>query len=475
MKSRLLLILFFFVLQSKVFSQDFASMFSISLKGKDISTFYTLSKNNNESTLFMVDKNKVYANKLDVRMQLKDTFSSTKPEEDYKKMIGAIETENVVTLFWSSEDFTSILAQSFNFKEHNVALESIPYDAASEKLIHFFSENQKFYILSSSKKFNELKLTVIDENKISTEKRINISELSSNAIKNLKSLELNETSENSISAEKIDSNSYTFYTESAKKNKCYSNGKNIFLTFDSDKEASLLITIDLNSFSITEKKIEKPILSNNQELKSNSFLIDDKLLLVCFNTKDIIISVKDFNNNLLKQFSSLTNDFNAVEYITEREIGVSNAHTKREKFLKSLNDEFGISCYKVNNTYQISIGKPETLILPEEQRNFYATIGGGMGGFIGALIGSLIDYSNSTKKNFTSFMSNGRSYFNYTINDSFIHINNRHDQIAAEKLRYFLRESNPGIGQIFYKVDNINYFGYYSNTEKRYFIRKFID
>ena len=97
------------------------------------------------------------------------------------------------------------------------------------------------------------------------------------------------------------------------------------------------------------------------------------------------------------------------------------------------------------------------------------------GGLFGALIGSLVDYSNSSKQNFTSFINNGRSYFNFTVNDTFNHINNRHYQIAAEKLRYFLKDSDPGIGQVFFTIDNVSYFGYYNSSEKRYFIRKFMD
>ncbi len=475
---RLLFILFVITFSLKGFSQDFASMFTTPLVGKDISTFHTVNKNTNLSTLFMVDKKRAHACKLDLRMQLKDSLSYEKPDESYKSIIGGIEGQDTSLIFWATQDFSTFLVQSFNFKERKVVSESIPFDIGTEKVIRFFSEQQHFYILSSLRSTNEIKLTIVDENRAVTEKKINISLLNASTLATIKSLELGEEMDINKTIELIESNAYIFYTESAKKNKCYSNDKNITLTFDSNAAYTSIITIDLNNFSITEKNINKTQNSDkNEPFKSNSFLMDDTLFQIGYNSKDILISIRDLNNNLLKEFSSFNNDFSNVEYVTEKEIGVKKVNLKREKFLNSLDDSrTGISCYKVNDTYQISIGKPDTLILSEEKRHStYATIGGLAGGFIGALIGSLIDYSSSSKQNFTSFMDNGRTYFNYTINAKYEHINNRYDQLGAEKLRYFLKDSDPGLGQILFKVDNVSYFGCYFNKDKKYFIRKFID
>ena len=475
---RYLFILVLVTYSLKGFSQDFASMFTVPLVGKDISTFHTLNKNTNLSTLFIIDKNKAHACKLDDRMQLKDSLSFEKPDQSYKSIIGGIEGQDASLIFWSTQDFSTFLVQSFNFKDRKVTSESIPFDITTEKVIRFFSEKKHFYILSSMRSTNEIKLTIVDENRVVTEQKINISQLNPTTLFTIKSLELSEEMDENKTIEPIESDAYIFYTESSNKNKCYSNEKNITLTFDANPAYTSIIIIDLNNFSINEKTITKTQnLDKNQPFKSNSFLMNDLLFQMGYNSKDILISIKDLNNNLLKEFSSINNDFSTVEYITEKEIGVKIVNIKREKFLNSLNDsKTGISCYKVNDTYQISIGKPDKLILSEEKRHStYATIGALAGGLIGALIGSLIDYSSSSKQNFISFTDNGRTYFNYTVNAKYEHIKNRYDQLGAEKLRYFLKDSDPGLGQILFKVDNVSYFGCYFSKDKKYFIRKFID
>ena len=53
---KLIFVLVVITYSLKGFSQDFASMFAAPLLGKDISTFHTLNKNTNLSTLFIVDK-----------------------------------------------------------------------------------------------------------------------------------------------------------------------------------------------------------------------------------------------------------------------------------------------------------------------------------------------------------------------------------------------------------------------------------
>ena len=119
-------------------------------------------------------------------MQLIDTLSYKKPDETYKSIVGGIDGQSASSIFWATEDFTTFLVQSFNFKDRKVTSESIPFDVTTEKVIRFFSEKQHFYILSSMRSTNELKLTIVDENRALTEKKINISFLSPLTLTTLK-------------------------------------------------------------------------------------------------------------------------------------------------------------------------------------------------------------------------------------------------------------------------------------------------
>ncbi|MDI6049791.1 hypothetical protein QLS31_08105 [Flavobacterium sp. XS2P24] len=459
------------------FSQNFAGMFSNDLKNKEILAFHSLNKKNNESTLYFVNNDRIIANRLSSSMQFKDSISTNKPSQSNKNILGNINTENESLLFFGDDSFKSIFCLSFDFQKRNVDFKIFNFITSEDKILQYFSENEKFYVLSTNKSSNKVKLTIINENKELNELYLE-SSLDQNSNDLLMNVSVNNENIN-MNALKININSYCFYTESSKMNKAYFYNNQFILSFDSNNLYTKVIVFDLIKNSITEKNITKTsqIPYNDIDLKSNSFLQEGKLFQIAFNKSDLVVTIKDLDNNLIKEFSSFTSDFDNVEFIKEHEIDAPNITKKRDVFLKSMaNGEAGISCYKDNNNFLISFGRAVALVLPEEKReNSYATIGGA-GGFVGALIGAIIDNSSNSNKNVRSFLNNGRYYFNYSIDTNFNYVQTASNKkIGAEKLRSYLKLSDNENGSILFKIDTITYYGFYDHSEKRYFIRKFDD
>jgi hypothetical protein len=74
-------------------------------------------------------------------------------------MIGYNKSNENIRLFWASEDFKNIYAQSFNFKSKNMGDQQLPL--INEKVLGNFSENNKLYLLTIVEKTSMLKLYVL--------------------------------------------------------------------------------------------------------------------------------------------------------------------------------------------------------------------------------------------------------------------------------------------------------------------------
>ncbi|HQZ26312.1 MAG TPA: hypothetical protein PLD18_13520 [Flavobacterium sp.] len=284
-----------------------------------------------------------------------------------------------------------------------------------------------------------------------------------------------------FSLQKITPENPTSIVESSKRRKCYSNGNTIIITFDANLDYTQLITLDLDKFKASEKFIKKPYISYTErfELNSNSFLIDNLLYQIKSSSSQLILTVKDLEDNLIKSYEASDEnpiiDFKNSNYVQENG-GTTKTRILEtsSQFIRKINNlNAGISCYKLNGNYLVTIGS----VSQEQQQASTGAIVGGMFGALGSIAGSMIDaaISNPTMESFNAYANRKVVYINGLFDKDSNHIKGEIDPLAFDKIRIFFDKDTNVSSQTLYKLDNIYYFGYYDNKTKEYTIRKFRD
>jgi hypothetical protein len=356
-----------------------------------------------------------------------------------------------------------------------------------EIFIQYFSQNGKFYIMTILKNSNTLKFYVFDNNGKLEERNVDCSDIRF-ATSDDEKITLYEVlkesyNENELhfSLQKIRSENPTSLVESSKKRKCYSNGNTIVITLDSNIDYTQLITIDLDKFQASEKYINKPYIKyiDAFELNSNSFLIDKYLYQIKSSSNRLILTVKDLDNNLIKSYEASDEnpiiDFKNSNYVQENG-GTSSTRileTASQFIRKTNNLNSGISCYKLNDNYLVTIGS----ISGQQDAAAGVIFGGLVGGIVGAVAVSLVSsaISNPTLDSFNAYSNKKVVYMSGLFDKDNNHIKGDIDALAFDKIRTFFDHKKDVSSPTLYKMDTNYYFGYYDTTINEYTIRKFKD
>jgi hypothetical protein len=193
----------------------------------------------------------------------------------------------------------------------------------------------------------------------------------------------------------------------------------------------------------------------------------------------VILTIKDLNDNLIQKYEAT--DTNPIIDFKNSNIIQQNGELSKQRILetsnqfirKTNNANTGVSCYKLNGNYLVTLGS----VSNEQQKAGAGAMVGGMFGAVGAIAGSLIDaaISNPTMESFDSYANRKVVYINGLFDQEGKHIKGEINPIAFEKLRIFLDNKTNFTSQTLYKMDQSYYFGYYDNSTKEYTIRRFQD
>lgn len=351
------------------FSQEIVNSTPVALK-KNIAAFQVVNEASKETTLFVGDKEKVKAIRLNSEMKIIDSISAIRLNAKlYSTMIGYNENKSNTNLVWSSSNHKDIFIQQFNFDKLISENKTFTLTLKNEKYVQNFSQNGKFYLMTVIKSSDKLKLYVFDTDGKLEEKTIDLKGLEFLSFDN-KKITLYEKlkeefngSDFPFSMQLIRSENPTSLVESAKKRKCYSNGTSIVITFDSNLDFTQLITINLENFFAKQHHINKPIIPGDKaEQNSNSFFIDNHLYQIKTSSSFLIFTVKDLEDNLIKSYKASDKkpiiDFKNNDYVQENG---DTANTRiletASQFIRKTNNlNSGISCYKLNDNYLVTIG-----------------------------------------------------------------------------------------------------------------------
>lgn len=461
------------------FSQEIVSSTLIELK-KNRDVFQTINYDKNEVTLFISDKEKVKAIRLNGKMEIADSISTERPNTKmYSNMIGYNTSNDNTRLFWSSNNYEDVFTQLYDFTSRKVVTQQYSLIFKNEKVLQKFSGDENLYILSVIKKSNNFKLHIFDKDGAHKEQIINLdgfrffkygytkTDLYGVFEENLLPFEVPFTLQN------INVKNPTSLTDAAKKRKCYFDNEKIIITLDANVDHTQVITIDLINFVATERMVKKRSIGTNDRnfLNSNSFYFDNKLYQVKTSSELFYFTIKDLNDTLIKEyFANATNpiDFKNSEIYQEGgAFGGKRTLDNSSQFIRKINNlNTAISCYHLGQNTLITFGG-----VSATQQN-----GGQFAmsnfGFIGSIAGSVI--FSQTMESFNSYSNKKVVKIESLFDSQGNHIKGDLQPLAFDKIRTFFDDNNEVSSQTLFKTD-FYYLGYYDNKTKEYIIRKFAD
>ncbi|WP_281231413.1 hypothetical protein [Flavobacterium gelatinilyticum] len=460
------------------FSQDVVNSIPVALK-KNRDVFQIVNNQTKETTLFVSDKEKVKAIRLNSQMQIADSISAPRPNiKKYVRMIGYNLNNTNSRLYWSSVDFDEIFSQYFDFTSRQITTQEYTLPLKDEKVLQKFSKDDTFYLLSVLKKSNTFKLHIFDQNGKHEEKSIELKDFHffdamykrTNLYGVLEEKFL--PFEAPFSLKYIAPENLTSITDGAFKRKCYFDGKEIVITIDTNIDYTQVIILDLKNFTGTEKLLKKPLIQSDYrtDLNSNSFYFDKKIYQIKSSSDRFYFSIKDLDDNVLKDFTAYASkpiEFKNSE-INQESSGSKRVLENSSQFIRKLNNlNSGLSCYQLGDKTLITIGSVS------EAGNGGSQAVLGQFGLVGALL--YIALTNPTMDSFNSYANRKVVKIDALFDRDNNHIAGDVPTLAYDKIRTFFEKNTDISSQTLFKMDDNYYVGYYDNKTKEYTIRKFTD
>lgn len=492
MKLKKILVLILIVNSAISFSQEMVNSFPLKLKGsRDI--FQIANDSIKETTFFVSDRKKVTSFLLDDTMKIKDSISSDRPERKYKDILGFSGDKSNPIIYWSNSGKNEVCAQFFNFRKREISIKEFEIEIGftKEKYLQTFSENNTFYILTIGNVTNTLNLYAFNDNEVkkhiidlnalqlykSSKEAADIYKIFGHSIGDLNEFEA------SFTLTKIVPDCLSTLTDSAKKRKCYSNKDQIIISLDFNNSLTQLIFIDLKTYSAKLQNIDKKAFAGASisDVKSNSFLIDDKLLQITLTSDKMNLSLKDFNNKIIKEYNiNATDEFSIKNssFVRQNHLGSERELETTDQFLRKIvRSNVGVTCYKQNGNYLVNIGS----VSPEKSEGGgFGPIGIGMAGGISTVASLAFQQPiNFVGMSFNSYNNRRTIATDCLFDKDLTHINGSISELAFDKIDQFKKKHSGIYDETIYRINGSYYYGYYyggvTTDNGRFFIYKFTD
>jgi hypothetical protein len=469
MRLQHLLIIFLSVIGLKANAQVIQSAQPLELKK---STYYHTAlaapdANYSQLVTFVADKEKITAFRYNSVLYFTDSLSTKRPDTDYDLMAGySYDADRQVTVYWVEDTYTKIQPVSFNFETKAVVTGTpIALSLREENIITAFSDNNSFYLITlprNNKEEDVLRLYTFSNGRLETHS-VDFSGIDLRSISN-KEITLNDMLE-AYPLQKIDTRAYNGLTSTSSKLKFYiSNGEMTF-TLDHNAAYTQVLTLNLNTYSLTEKRIPHPQLQTTGE--GNSYLHEGRLYQLKANKDQLALAATDMaTGELIKSYAAKSNDsigFKNSDLVSQTGSGRPKIFKDTKKFLQRLEaSTIALSVYQTPDDILVTAGGVRNVIPAGSAILGAALIAAGGSD---ALMGEFFDPE-----------SQQLNYFEGTFDENFEHRPFRPGMLAVDYLSGFMaaNERNMQLVSVFpFGYDVV--LGYYDAKAKQYVVRKFTD
>jgi hypothetical protein len=470
-------ILIFLILFSTVIctAQEVKKSVNIKLSKKS-EVFQVVDEKNSQLIFFLNDKYTAKTIRFNKDFDIIDSLTTNKPEKGYVDIVGYSVSGNSYYSYWSNSNNKEIISQCFDFNQKKVSTKSYSIEFEKEKPIKKITVNNIFYLITIIKQTSILNLYIFNDG-VMTKKTIDLSNEKFFEYDNMQSTLwdiLNKTTsiEPALSIQNILQETPPTLTFSASKRKVYITEKNeLLFTFDENNNLTQTLTINLSDYTAKVYGFAKPYFppSEFETLESNSFYVNDKMLILKTNSSKMILLIKNMDGT----------DFKVLEAIEDKEIDFKNSEIIQENMKMSNTRVLDKSNQLIRKIYNLN---PSVTCYSEKDK-LYMTIGGvsqiqnnsamygAMFGLAGVIIATAVT-SNYSISNLNSYANRKVVYINCLFDKDFNHINETVQRLPFDNLRAFLETNDLQIRTAF-KLNNILHYGGYNQDEQKYYFYEF--
>ena len=383
-----ILSLFFALISMMTVAQIKLTSFAVELKrGPEKHQMINfVDEKTNEIYTYVSDKETVTGIKFNSAVFVSDSLSTPKPL-NYQNSIGySFSSNKNPILHWITEDNKKIKSIEYDFTSETNDFNATEITISDESIITSFNNKGIFYLLTDNDK-NDLKIYEFGTQ--NTSAVIKSSDFVFTNSKN-KPIQISQVfNENPLV--KIETDFYNPLMATAEKVKFYIENNKAIFTFDLSTSKTVMVTIDLDSKTISKKEFQQPKL-NASTNQSNSFYLDNKLFHVQSNDEQLSLTITDcVSNTVLKNYSlsEKENSFTHSEFLIQSEQYSAETISSLKRFLRKIeNSNLAFSIFPVNDTYIASFGANRTSASSGE---IALSIGIGIGSILAG--GELVDLS----------------------------------------------------------------------------------
>lgn len=514
-----------------IFAQKQVTSFSTKYKGGPSTieqSFYLKHSANDESVIFLSNKNKMIAYLLSNTLEQKEIIHTDELPAKYSYIIGGVEINDTYTLFLTNSKSNKFAKINFDFTTKKVSSKEIELDLGNQIFVQTVVYNQKLYLIaveenSSNLYFYELKnkediplktIRFKDEDFFVSDQTtlnfnlidgLNVSGTSktSNLFQHLAStyskVNILGFYRKKVEISKVNTKNENTIAAASTLNKLYLHNNLLYISLDADRLKTTVLEINLDTFNGKVKFFNHDAIAiENKFARSNSFLFDNKVHQLVSTKDTLIYQIKEYSSSaLLKSIHQNKTDsihfknspfrfkYNSINSSDEGDI----KRNKTNVFLRKINAQYnGIAVSNFKNGYKVKIGGAKTTTRE--------TPGGPMVGLSNTLYGNPnaannyrvgTAYYDPTLFSYNSYDISNSIWIDCLFNDNFEHVEGTVSDSKFErvnKLKNYITEGrikvNPeGKGAQYAKGANIHaenifwnndklYFGFYQKRDKTY-------
>jgi hypothetical protein len=435
-----------------------------------------------EIVFFIADAKNVYAYKLNKNFEVIDKLISEKKERKFKQFVGhSISKNGDYNLYLQNKNSdVSFLEVNFSFGTKHIKSKefSLSYVKKSspffENYVKSISYKNKFYIISSLSDNKGFAIYTFNENNEFKGNFIgeDLTEFLSKKNKESSAGKLMHKFKNQITLiDKDIPNSIEMVAEPVK---IYTEKNAFIFSFDNNPLYTQLLNVNLNDFSCSYTKFDKPMQKVKEKKKNtNSFLFKDKIALLTSISAGLQLNILDKKQKtLLAEYKIYQTDsitFKNTPIIQEG--GMYSGYREMEsskKFLRKINSgKVGVSFRKmVDGNYHMILGGYK------EQRAAPMPMMGGFGGIPIGGIGGLTMAINPTMFAFNSYSNSKSTRIESLLDKNLSHIKGEIKENAFDKMKEI---ESSGKGSTVFKYNNFYIQTKYDVYTKKFSFRKFTD
>lgn len=402
----------------------------------------------------------------------------------FKDIIGYRVSKQHYTTLFATENRQFFGVVDFDFETGETVSEQIDVEVKGESFLEAVSYNNRFFMLSVNDDFDGLILRELNEDRTFT--RMEIPFNAPGSFQDLLCLkndpeQLGERRVSFLGNDylpkivEIDNTNPNSLETTSEMNKLYTQDNQLIFTFDNFADFTLVYFLDLEDFSVSEKRFAKEKVSDVPFERSNSFLFEDKLFQLGVDNDKMAFTITDFDSG---------ENIKIYRATKERIINFKNSQLLQKngtfqatdqvrvldetsQFLRKItNGKPGIAVQKIDGKYQVTLGGTQA-------------IGGGGGG--GMMMGggtqiaggssggiSMSVVYNPTYVSYGSYTATKSIYIHSLFNNEFEHIEGFYMPNVFDKIETFEGSIKGSDAEEVFYHNNKVYFGYYFKKSETY-------